>query len=76
MTKEKKPQIVTIDEVEYNAEDFSQEQATMFNHCVDLDRKISSTRFQIDQLIVGKDAFLSMLKASLSKQEEATTIDN
>ena len=72
----KKPQIVTIDEVEYNAEDFSQEQAAMFNHCVDLDRKISSTRFQVDQLIVGKDAFLSMLKTSLSKQDEATTIDN
>jgi hypothetical protein len=62
----KKPQIVTIDGVEYDANTFTEEQVLLLNHCVDLDRKISSTQFQLQQLQVGKDAFLSMLKAKLA----------
>jgi hypothetical protein len=40
----------------------------LFNHCVDLDRKIGSTQFQLHQLVVGKDAFLKMLKEALKDQ--------
>ena len=58
----KKPQIVHIDNVEYDANDFNEEQVLLFNHCLDLDRKINSTTFQLQQLQVGKDAFLKMLK--------------
>ena len=64
----KKPQIVTIDGVEYDATEFTEQQAVLFHHCVDLDRKIGSTQFQLQQLNVGKDAFLSMLKQALAKQ--------
>ena len=39
------------------------------NHLVDLDRKISSSQFNLDQLNVGKQAFLSMLRESLAKVE-------
>jgi len=66
----KKPQIVTIDNVEYDANDFTEEQITLFNHCVDLDRKIGSTNFQMQQLQVGKDSFLQMLKKSLETVPE------
>jgi hypothetical protein len=48
----------------------TQEQQTMVNHLIDLDRKISSTAFNLDQLQVGKNAFLSMLRESLSKVDE------
>ena len=54
MAKDKQPQIVTIDEVEYDANNFNEEQGLLFNHCVDLDRKIASTNFQLQQLTVGK----------------------
>lgn len=64
----KKPQIVTIDGVEYDATEFTEQQAVLFHHCVDLDRKIASTQFQLQQLNVGKDAFLSMLKQALAEQ--------
>jgi hypothetical protein len=64
----KKPQIVTIDGVEYDATEFTEQQAVLFHHCVDLDRKIGSTQFQLQQLNVGKDAFLSMLKQALAEQ--------
>jgi hypothetical protein len=42
----------------------------MFNHCLDLDRKVGSTQFQLQQLQAGKDAFLKMLKESLEKPKE------
>ena len=58
---------VTIDDVEYAFEDMTPEQQTMVNHLVDLDRKIGSSQFNLDQLNVGKQAFLSMLRESLSK---------
>jgi len=65
MGNNKEPQIVQIDGTEYNLDDFTQEQRAMLDHCMDLDRKIASCQFQFDQLRVGKDAFLKMLKQSL-----------
>ena len=61
---------ITIDNVEYNFEDLTAEQQTLFNHCVDLDRKISSAKFNLDQLAVGKQAFINMLKDSLVAKPE------
>jgi hypothetical protein len=61
---------VSIDGVEYNFEDLTAEQQTLFNHCVDLDRKISSAAFNLDQLQVGKQAFIERLKASLETKSE------
>ena len=67
---EKKTTPITIDNVDYNLEDLTQEQQVLFNHCLDLDRKISSAQFNLDQLQVGKQAFFKMLKESLEKQKE------
>ena len=65
---------ITIDGVDYQYEDLTQEQQTVFNHCIDLDRKISSAQFNLDQLQVGKQAFFKMLKESLeAKPAEAVT---
>jgi len=66
----KKPQLVTIDGTEYNANDFNEQEVMYLNHLMDLDRKIGSTQFQLQQLMVGKDAFLTMLKAELAKPVE------
>ena len=69
MGNNKQPQIVTIDGTEYDLETFTQEQRSLLEHCMDLDRKIASCQFQFDQLRVGKDAFLQMLKNSLAAEE-------
>lgn len=70
----KQPQIVTIDGVEYDVEKFTEQQGMLVNHVADLDRKIGSTRFQLDQLQVGRDAFFTLLKQALeAKPEEAVT---
>jgi hypothetical protein len=62
---------VFVDEVEYIFEDMTEDQKAMVNHLADLDRKISSTVFNLDQLNVGKSAFVSMLKKSLEQVEKA-----
>jgi hypothetical protein len=62
---EKKTNPVTINEKEYDFNELTAEQQTLFQHCVDLDRKIGSATFALDQLQVGKKAFIDMLEQSL-----------
>ena len=61
---------ITIDNVEYQFEDMTQEQQVLVNHVADLDRKLGSARFNVDQLQVGRDAFFAMLKNALEKKPE------
>ncbi len=70
MGKDNKPQMITIDGTEYDLATFNEEQTILTQHCLDLDRKIASMQFQLQQLNVGKDSFLQMLKASLDKPKE------
>jgi hypothetical protein len=67
MSENTKKTQITINDVSYNYEDLTQEQQTLFNHCVDLDRKIGSASFSLDQLKVGKDAFIKLLENSLAE---------
>ena len=69
MSKDNKPQMITINDVEYDTATFTEEQIAMTNHCLDLDRKISYMNFQLQQLQVGKDSFLKMLTESLETVE-------
>ena len=69
MSKKQKEQTVTIDDKEYNVADFSKEQLALVNHVADLDRKISSAQFNIDQLNVGRNAFMNMLTEALAVDE-------
>ena len=65
---------VTIDGVEHQFEDLTPQQQMLVNHVADLDRKLGSAKFNLDQLQVGRDAFFAMLKQALeAKPEEAVT---
>jgi hypothetical protein len=66
---------VNIDGTEYQFEDMTQEQQVLVQHVHDLDRKLASARFNADQLQVGRDAFFSMLKQSLSAPQDVETVD-
>jgi hypothetical protein len=46
------------------------EQQMLVNHVADLDRKLNSARFNVDQLQVGRDAFFNLLKQALEPVEE------
>jgi hypothetical protein len=67
---EKKTQIITINGTDYTEDQLTDEQKTMINHIADLDRKTGSTRFNLDQLQVGRDAFVNMLTKSLADGAE------
>ena len=69
MAENTKKTSITIDEVEYFYEDMTQEQQALVNHVADLDRKIGSSQFNLDQLNVGKQAFINLLKEALNKSE-------
>jgi hypothetical protein len=69
MGKDKKTPVI-IDDVEYEFDDMADDQKQMVNHLIDLDRKIGSAQFNLDQLNVGKQAFLTMLRESLAKKDE------
>ena len=64
ITSKKNP--ITIDDVEYDIDEMTDQQKVLLNHVADLDRKLNSARFNVDQLEVGRRAFFDLLKASLS----------
>jgi hypothetical protein len=72
---EKKTSLITIGDKEYDFNELTQEQQGLFSHCLDLDRKISNTAFQLEQLNVGKTAFFSLLQDALSKVVEVPPPD-
>lgn len=68
MAKDKKTPI-TIDDKKYFFEDLTQEQQIIVNHISDLQRKIQSSEFNLQQLAFGKDAFINSLKEKLEKEQ-------
>jgi hypothetical protein len=70
---EKQTKTITINDKEYTEDQLTDQQKVLINHIGDLDRKINSTQFNLDQLTVGRDAFMSLLNQSLQELEEAAT---
>ena len=69
MGKDKKTPI-TVNDKEYIIEDMTDEQKTLLNHVNDLGRKMDNARFNLDQLSVGRDAFVKHLSVSLEAPAE------
>ena len=67
---EDKKAVITIDDVEYTEDQLTDEQKMMVNHINSLQQKINSSKFNLDQLNVGQDAFVKMLRESLNTVEE------
>ena len=66
MAKDEK-KTITVNDKTHNLEDLNEQQLAMVNHLQDLERKISNARFNVDQLNVGKEAFIRMLEESLNE---------
>ena len=75
MAKDKKEKpVLNLDEKEYDIESMTDEQKMMVNHINDLQNKQNTNQFMADQLSVGKEAFINMLRESLNAEpEEAET---
>tara|TARA_A100001037_G_C15134007_1_gene630125 strand:- start:102 stop:317 length:216 start_codon:yes stop_codon:yes gene_type:complete len=70
MAKDRSATIV-IDDVEYSQDDMTESQQRLLAHVIDLDRKLNRSRFQVDQLSVGRETFMSALRDSLAVEEPA-----
>ena len=67
---QKQTQTITINDKDYTEDQLTDEQKAIINHIADLDRKIGSARFNLDQLSVGRDGFMAMLNKSLEETKE------
>lgn len=75
---EKQANVITINGTDYTEDQLTDQQKVMINHIGDLDRKIRSAQFNLDQLNVGREAFVNMLTASLESEnavEEAEVVN-
>jgi cell division protein ZapA (FtsZ GTPase activity inhibitor) len=70
MAKDEK-KTITVNDKQYNVDDLTEQQVAMVNHIQDLDRKLANARFNVDQLTVGREAFVNMLAKALESEEEA-----
>jgi hypothetical protein len=67
---EKQTKTISINGTEYTEDQLTDQQKVMVNHIADLDRKMGSAQFNLDQLAVGKQAFVDMLTKSLDEAVE------
>ena len=63
--------MITIDGVDYNPEDLSDEVKYMVAQVKDIDEKLLHLKFQIDQLTVAKSAFSDAIVRMIKEGEEA-----
>tara|TARA_B100001939_G_scaffold322694_1_gene313378 strand:+ start:133 stop:366 length:234 start_codon:yes stop_codon:yes gene_type:complete len=68
--KTKQTPVVNLDGKDYKVDDLSENQKMIITHIQDLSRKIESAQFNLQQLNVGKDAFVNLLKQELDKDED------
>jgi len=64
---EKQTKTISINGTDYTEDQLTDQQKVMINHISDLDRKMGSAQFNLDQLQVGKEAFVNMLTRSLEE---------
>ena len=69
MSKRKKDKtIITVNDEAHIYEDMTDEQKALINHINDLDRKIGTSQFNLEQLNFGKNAFVNALSQSLESE--------
>jgi len=70
---EKKTNTITINDKSYTEDQLNDTQKHWVNQAADLDRKIRSATFNIEQLNVGKQAYIQMLTTSLESDTTEET---
>ena len=76
--KEKDQPMLNFDGKEYVIEEMSDESKQILNHINDMQNKLNTNAFVKQQLDVGKEAFVNMLRESLKEpeaEEEAELVE-
>lgn len=66
--KQNEPTLV-LDDKEYNINDLQDDQKLLVAHINDLNRKVDSARFNLQQMEMGRQSFVQSLKNSLEAPE-------
>ena len=61
---------MTLNGTEWDIENMSDQQKVLLSHVTDLDRKIKSVSFNLDQLRIGRETFINMLSNALEAPAE------
>ena len=64
-----KDQTITLNDKKYNISDMNKAQKNYLAHVSDLNRKVETTKFNLQQLEMGLNHFVSLLSNSLNKEE-------
>ena len=62
--------MITIDGVEYTEDQLTDAQKYLVSQIQDIESKLSSLRFQLDQLTVSKQGFSDLLVKSFEEKDE------
>lgn len=74
MAKDKTANVITIDGVDYNREDLSNETNYYIAHLHSLDQKIASAQFNLSQLAIGREAVAIKLKEQLDNGQTNSNV--
>ena len=76
--KEKDKPMLNFEDNEYVIEEMSDESKQILNHINDMQNKLNTNAFVKEQLDVGKEAFINLLRESLKEpeaEEEAELVE-
>ena len=65
--EEQKEPTLVLDDKEYKINDMKDEEKVMVAHINDLNRKIDNAKFNLQQMDIGRQSFVSSLKNSLEE---------
>lgn len=76
-TEEVKEQVISINDVDYNVSDLTEQQIHCINQITDLDIKVKTATLNLEQLSMSRNAFMSILTESTesSDSEESESED-
>lgn len=74
MTKTKKEKSsepkVNLNGVDYSVNDMTNDQKVLLAHANDLNRKVDSAKFNLQQLEIGRNAVVNALSEALTKEDD------
>ena len=73
---DKQAKTITINDQDYTEYQLTDQQKIIINHVQDLERKIRSAQFSLDQMTVGREAFVNMLTGSLEAEPQDAEVVN
>jgi len=74
MTKNKKDTTseptLNLNGVDYNINDMTDDQKVLLAHINDLNRKVDSAKFNLQQMEIGRNAFVGALSKALTEKDD------